>query len=239
MSFTETIAVGRTPSRTRRTADRSRTGNSIATGPATWSARCSARCPPAAALRRPRSCATLGGRTPEGVARHRRRRAALRMLFLAPLLGLLPHATLAAVVIVYSIVLIQPAEFFAIRKVRTMEFRWAVAAALGVLIFGTLNGIVVAIILSLIGLASQAACPRLSIIGRKRGADVLRPPRPNTPTTRPSTAADPAAGRPPVLRQRAICRRADQGAGRRAQATRRGAGHEPRVSISSTRPCRC
>jgi high affinity sulfate transporter 1 len=103
------------------------------------------------------------------------------MLFLAPLLGLLPQATLAALVIVYSIVLIQPAEFVSIRKVRTMEFRWAVAAAIGVLIFGTLNGIVVAIILSLIGLASQAAQPRLSIIGRKRGADVLRPLSPEHP----------------------------------------------------------
>jgi high affinity sulfate transporter 1 len=103
------------------------------------------------------------------------------MLFLAPLLGLLPQATLAALVIVYSIVLIQPAEFVSIRKVRTMEFRWAIAAALGVLIFGTLDGIVVAIILSLVGLASQAAQPRLSIIGRKRGADVLRPLSPEHP----------------------------------------------------------
>ncbi|HSE12617.1 MAG TPA: STAS domain-containing protein, partial [Rudaea sp.] len=103
------------------------------------------------------------------------------MLFLAPLLGLLPQATLAALVIVYSIVLIQPAEFLAIRKVRTMEFRWAAAAALGVLIFGTLDGIVVAIILSLIGLSSQTAQPRVSIIGRKRGADVLRPLSPEHP----------------------------------------------------------
>jgi len=103
------------------------------------------------------------------------------MLFMAPLLGLLPYSTLAAVVIVYSIVLIQPVEFMAIRKIRTMEFRWAVAAALGVLIFGTLDGIIVAIILSLIGLSSQAAYPRLSIIGRKRGADVLRPLSPEHP----------------------------------------------------------
>src|SRR6185503_10013284 len=75
----------------------------------------------------------------------------------------------------------QPVEFFAIRKVRTMEFRWAVAAALGVLVFGTLDGIVVAIVLSLIGLSSQTAHPRLSIIGRKRGADVLRPLSPEHP----------------------------------------------------------
>jgi SulP family sulfate permease len=97
------------------------------------------------------------------------------MLVLAPLLGFLPYATLAAVVIVYSVGLIQPAEFEAIRKVRTMEFRWAVIACLGVLIFGTLQGIVVAIIISLIGLSSQAANPRVHVIGRKRGADVLRP----------------------------------------------------------------
>jgi sulfate permease, SulP family len=72
-------------------------------------------------------------------------------------------------------------EFLAIRQVRTMEFRWAIVAALGVLIFGTLKGIVVAIILSLIGLSSQTAHPRVSVIGRKRGADVLRPLSPEHP----------------------------------------------------------
>ena len=103
------------------------------------------------------------------------------MLLLAPLLGLMPHATLAAVVIVYSVGLIQPAEFRAIRGVRTMEFRWALIACLGVLVFGTLKGIVVAIIVSMIGLASQTAQPRVSVIGRKRGADVLRPLSPEHP----------------------------------------------------------
>jgi sulfate permease, SulP family len=97
------------------------------------------------------------------------------MLFLAPLLGLMPHATLAAVVIVYSVGLIQPMEFRAIRSVRSMEFRWALIACVGVLVFGTLKGIVVAIVVSMIGLASQTAHPRVSVIGRKRGADVLRP----------------------------------------------------------------
>ena len=81
--------------------------------------------------------------------------AAAIMLLFAPLLGLLPHATLASVVIVYSMGLIQPAEFRAIQKIRTMEFRWALVACFGVLAFGTLEGIVVAIIVSLIGLARQ------------------------------------------------------------------------------------
>ena len=108
--------------------------------------------------------------------------AAATMLLLAPLLGLLPNATLAAVVIVYSVGLIQPAEFAAIRKVRTMEFRWAAIACLGVLVFGTLQGIVVAIIVSLIGLASQVANPRVYVMGRKRGtSDVLRPVSPEHP----------------------------------------------------------
>ena len=107
--------------------------------------------------------------------------AAATMLLFAPLLGLLPYATLASVVIVYSIGLIQPAEFLAIQKVRTMEFRWALVACLGVLLFGTLQGIVVAIIVSLIGVASQAAHPHVYVIGRKRGKDVLRALSPEHP----------------------------------------------------------
>lgn len=107
--------------------------------------------------------------------------AAATMLLLAPLLGMLPNATLAAVVIVYSVGLIQPGEFRAIRQVRTMEFRWACIAALGVLFFGTLQGIVVAIIVSLLGLASQSTSPRVYALGRKRGADLLRPLSPEHP----------------------------------------------------------
>jgi SulP family sulfate permease len=103
------------------------------------------------------------------------------MLLLAPLLGLLPHATLAAVVIVYSVGLIQPGELVAIRRVRMMELRWAMVACVGVLMFGTLQGMVVAIIVSLIGLASQTTQPRVYVIGRKRGADVLRPLSPEHP----------------------------------------------------------
>jgi high affinity sulfate transporter 1 len=108
--------------------------------------------------------------------------AVATMLFLAPLLGLLPNAVLAAVVIVYSVGLIQPAEFRAIRNVRTMEFRWALVACLGVLVFGTLQGIVVAIVVSMIGLASQVANPKVYVIGRKRGEDVLRPLEPGDET---------------------------------------------------------
>jgi MFS superfamily sulfate permease-like transporter len=107
--------------------------------------------------------------------------ALVTMLVLAPVLALLPYATLAAIVIVYSAGLIRPDEFAAIRRVRKMEFWWAIAAAIGVLVFGTLQGILVAIILSLVALASQTANPRVSVIVRKRHADVLRPLSPEHP----------------------------------------------------------
>ncbi|WP_246257381.1 SulP family inorganic anion transporter [Pararobbsia alpina] len=97
------------------------------------------------------------------------------MLLLAPLIGLMPEATLAAVVIVYSVGLIQPSEFRDILKVRRTEFIWAVVALVGVVLVGTLEGIVVAIILSLVALAHQVSDPPVHILGRKPGTNVFRP----------------------------------------------------------------
>jgi MFS superfamily sulfate permease-like transporter len=54
-------------------------------------------------------------------------------------------------------------------------------ACLGVLTLGTLKGILVAIIASLVSLGSQAARPDVYVIGRKRGGDVLRPLTPEHP----------------------------------------------------------
>jgi high affinity sulfate transporter 1 len=179
MSFTETIAVGRAfarPGDPRIDANR----ELIATGAANLGGALLGAMPGGGGASQTAVVRAAGGRSQlaslvtAGVA-------LATMLILAPLLGLLPHATLAAIVIVYSVGLIQPAEFRAIRKVRTMEFRWAILAALGVLMLGTLKGIVVAIILSLIGLASQSANPRVHVIGRKRGTDVLRPMSPEHP----------------------------------------------------------
>jgi len=101
--------------------------------------------------------------------------ALVTMLLLAPLIGLMPEATLAAVVIVYSIGMIKPAEFRAIVKVRRMEFLWALAAFAGVVTLGTLQGILVAIVLSLVGLAYQVANPPVHVLGRKSGTNVFRP----------------------------------------------------------------
>ena len=97
------------------------------------------------------------------------------ILLLAPLLGLMPQATLAAVVIVYSIGLIKPSEFRAILQIRRTEFTWALTALAGVVLLGTLKGILAAIVLSLIALAAQVANPPVYVLKRKPGTSVFRP----------------------------------------------------------------
>jgi sulfate permease, SulP family len=173
MSFTETIAAGRAFARP---GDPPIDANRelVATGAANLGGALFGAMPAGGGTSQTAVVRAAGGRT-QKASLVTAGTALATMLLLAPILGLLPHATLAAVVIVYSVGLIQPAEFRAIRGVRTMEFRWALIACAGVLVFGTLKGIVVAIIVSMIGLASQTAHPRVSVIGRKRGADVLRP----------------------------------------------------------------
>jgi len=116
------------------------------------------------------------------------------MLVLAPVISLMPRSTLAAVVIIYSAGLIQPAEFRAILAVRRNEFIWSLAALAGVVTLGTLQGILVAIIVSVVGLAQQVSNPPVYLLGRKRGTNALRPLSPSTGRTKPM----PASPRPPA-----------------------------------------
>jgi high affinity sulfate transporter 1 len=99
----------------------------------------------------------------------------MTMLLLAPRLGRMPHAVLAGVVIVYSVGLIKLADFKAIQRIRWNEFIWACAAMVGVIVLGTLKGILVAIVFSVVALAQQTANPPVHVLGRKRGTNVFRP----------------------------------------------------------------
>lgn len=83
--------------------------------------------------------------------------------------------------ILYSVGLIRPVEFVSILAIRRMEFRSAVVAFLDVLFFGTLQGNLVAIILSPVGLAAKIANPVVHVIGRKKGTDMLRALSPDHP----------------------------------------------------------
>jgi len=103
------------------------------------------------------------------------------LLLLAPLIALMPNATLAAVVVVYSAGLVKPAEFREILRIRKTEFYWAVVAFAGVALLGTLRGMLVAVITSLFALAQQAYSPSVYVLGRKRGTHVFRPLSPGHP----------------------------------------------------------
>ena len=107
--------------------------------------------------------------------------ALLTMFLLAPFFAKMPNATLAGVVIVYSVGLIHFADFKAILKVRRTEFIWALAAIAGVILLGTLKGILVAIIISVFALGFQAANPVVNVIARIRGTNGFRPLSPEHP----------------------------------------------------------
>jgi MFS superfamily sulfate permease-like transporter len=105
----------------------------------------------------------------------------LTLLFLAPLIGLMPEATLAGVVMVYSLGLIQIKDYVAILKVRRMEFTWALAAFAGVVLLGTLKGIVAAIVVSLLALLKQTMTPAVFELARVPGTQHYRRRSPDHP----------------------------------------------------------
>ncbi len=100
---------------------------------------------------------------------------AATLLFLSPLISLLPQATLAAVVVVTTAPLLSTADFRAILHVRRVEFIWALVACAGVVILGTLQGILVAIAISLLTIMYQANHPLVYTLRRKPGTAVFRP----------------------------------------------------------------
>jgi MFS superfamily sulfate permease-like transporter len=100
-------------------------------------------------------------------------------------MGALPYATLAAVVVAYSIGLIDPVEIAAIRRVRLPEFRWAIVALAGVVLLGTLKGILVAVVISLLSLLYQSSNPPVYAVRRRPGSSDFEPVG-DAPTTDPA-----------------------------------------------------
>ena len=99
----------------------------------------------------------------------------LTLLFLASLISLMPQATLGAIVMVAAVGLINLREFRAIRVIRTTEWIWALIAFLGVILLGTLEGILIAVLISVLTIMYQASYPPVYALGRKVGTDVFRP----------------------------------------------------------------
>ena len=90
----------------------------------------------------------------------------LMLLFVPGLVQAMPQPVLAAVVIAASISLFDVAELRRLFRVRKTEFALAVACALGVMFVGVLEGIVIAVALSVIYVFKRAWAPYSAVLGK-------------------------------------------------------------------------
>jgi len=94
----------------------------------------------------------------------------LTLILLAPLFSNLPEAALGAVIIEAVLMgMIDIAEMKRIYKVKRFEFWISVAAILGVLTFGILQGVAIGVGLSIFWLVAVSALPNIPELGRKIG----------------------------------------------------------------------
>lgn len=96
---------------------------------------------------------------------------AVVLLFLTGFMANLPQPVLAAVVLVAIKDLIRLKELRHLKQVSKVEFYTAMAAVVGVLLFGILKGILLAALFSIILMIKQTAHPRITALGRFAGSD--------------------------------------------------------------------
>jgi high affinity sulfate transporter 1 len=93
------------------------------------------------------------------------------LLLLTGFMKNLPDPVLAAVVFMAVWGLIQPKELKHIRRASKLEFRLAMTAMAGVLVFGILKGVLLAVVLTILLLLRRASRPRVLLLGRLQGTD--------------------------------------------------------------------
>ena len=98
----------------------------------------------------------------------------LTLLFLTPLFENLPEATLGAVVIVAVAGLVDLAALRRIREIRVRDFGLALVALAGVLVLGVLQGVLLAVVVSMLTLVYGANHPPIEVLGRKPGTSFWR-----------------------------------------------------------------
>jgi len=86
------------------------------------------------------------------------------LLFFTPLLAPLPTVVLGAIIIIASLGLLDVAAFRFLRRVRRAEFWLAVVTAFGVLTVGILQGILVAVVLSLVNVIYHISRPHDALL---------------------------------------------------------------------------
>jgi MFS superfamily sulfate permease-like transporter len=99
----------------------------------------------------------------------------LILLFLAPLISLMPEATLGAMLLLAGRGLINTNEFRNMAQIRRTELIWAFVAFVVVIVTGILKGALVSVLISMLTLIAQANHPPVYVVARKPGTDVFRP----------------------------------------------------------------
>lgn len=99
---------------------------------------------------------------------------AMTLLFLTPLFYHLPHAILAAIIMVAVSGLIDTKYILTLWKTNKVELGLLLATAVVTLIFGMVPGIVSGIILSVLILLFKAANPHMALLGRVNGFSEYR-----------------------------------------------------------------
>jgi sulfate permease, SulP family len=98
----------------------------------------------------------------------------LTVLLLSRLIGLLPKAALGALILMAAFSMIKPETFRAIARIRRLELVWALVTLAGVIVIGTLQGILIAVAISLLMLMYQANHPPVYAIAYNREKDIFR-----------------------------------------------------------------
>jgi sulfate permease, SulP family len=96
------------------------------------------------------------------------------LLLLYRVIGLLPQAALGALILVVAASMIKPEQFRAIARVRRVELGWAFVTLAGVILLGTLNGILVAVAISILTLFYQANHPPVYAVAYNREKGIFR-----------------------------------------------------------------
>ena len=98
----------------------------------------------------------------------------LTLLFLAPLFADLPEAVLGAIVIQAVVTgLMDVKAMKRIYRLNRSEFWVGTIALLGVLTFGTLQGVLIGILLSMLVLIARSSRPNIPVLGRSPGSDIF------------------------------------------------------------------
>jgi high affinity sulfate transporter 1 len=96
------------------------------------------------------------------------------LLLLAPVISLLPKAALGALIMVTAASMVRIDHFLEIAGIRKDELAWALVALAGVVLVGTLPGILIGVVISLLTLLYQANHPVVYALAYNRDKNIFR-----------------------------------------------------------------